>query len=56
MERDSALMIEIEHLSLAYQLEELCSQAVSLSQGKWRGQLLVDMNRDKKILSLKYWM
>jgi mediator of RNA polymerase II transcription subunit 14 len=45
-----------EHLSLSYQLEVLCSQAVALSQGRWRGNLMIDMDRQKKQLRIKYWV
>lgn len=46
----------LEHLSLSYQLEVLCTQAVLLSREKWRNQLAVEMNRTTKTLSLRYWM
>ncbi|KAL1409660.1 mediator complex subunit [Vanrija albida] len=45
----------LQHLSLAYQLEVLFSQAMILSQGRWRGQLLVDTDRAKKELRVRYW-
>ena len=45
-----------EHLSLSYQLEVLFSQAMALSQGLWRGQLLVDIDRTRKVVRVKYWM
>ncbi|TXT06056.1 hypothetical protein VHUM_03529 [Vanrija humicola] len=45
----------LQHLSLAYQLEVLFSQAMVLSQGRWRGQLLVDTDRAKKELRVRYW-
>ncbi|ODO09076.1 hypothetical protein I350_02675 [Cryptococcus amylolentus CBS 6273] len=46
----------IEHLSLNYQLETLYSQAVDLSQGRWRGQLLPEIDRIAKTLRLRYWI
>ncbi|ORY27374.1 hypothetical protein BCR39DRAFT_589263 [Naematelia encephala] len=46
----------LQQLSLSYQLEMLFSEALALSQGRWRGQLLVQMDRDKKELKLKYWI
>lgn len=45
-----------EYLSLSYQLETLLAQSLALANGKWRGQLLVEMDRAKKILRLKYWV
>ncbi|KAK8844610.1 hypothetical protein IAR55_006457 [Kwoniella newhampshirensis] len=46
----------LQHLSLSYQLETLFSQAVTLSQGEWRGQLIVEMDRTAKTLRIKYWI
>ncbi|WWD22838.1 hypothetical protein CI109_107332 [Kwoniella shandongensis] len=46
----------LQHLSLSYQLETLFSQAATLSQGKWRGQLIVEMDRTAKTLRIKYWI
>lgn len=46
----------LQHLSLSYQLEVLFSQALVLGQGRWRGQLLVDVDRTKKELRLRYWI
>lgn len=45
----------LQHLSLTYQLEVLFTQAVTLSQSRWRGNLLVDIDRSKKNLRLRYW-
>jgi mediator of RNA polymerase II transcription subunit 14 len=45
-----------EHLSLSYQLEVLYSQALALAGGRRRGQLMVEIDRTKKVLRLKYWM
>ena len=45
-----------EHLSLTYQLEVLFQQAMSLSREKWRNHLLVEIDRPKKKLVLKYWV
>lgn len=45
-----------EHLSLSYRLEVLFTQAIALSQGKWRGQLIPEMDREDKTLRLKYWL
>lgn len=45
-----------EYLSLSYQLETLLSQALALANGRWRGQLIVEMDRSQKVLRLKYWM
>jgi mediator of RNA polymerase II transcription subunit 14 len=45
-----------EHLSLTYQLEVLFQQAMSLSREKWRNHLMVEIDRPKKKLVLKYWM
>jgi len=57
-ERDVLSMTDavVEHLSLSYQVEVLYNQAIALSQGKWRGQLLIEMDRAKKVLQVKYWM
>ncbi|WVR03276.1 hypothetical protein IAU60_000267 [Kwoniella sp. DSM 27419] len=46
----------LQHLSLSYQLELLFQQAMALSQGKWRGQLLVEIDRTTKTLKVKYWL
>ncbi|WVQ85214.1 hypothetical protein IAT38_007379 [Cryptococcus sp. DSM 104549] len=46
----------LQHLSLSYQLEVLFAQAVALSQGKWRGQLIPHMDREAKTLRLQYWI
>ncbi|OXG84460.1 hypothetical protein C349_02506 [Cryptococcus neoformans var. grubii Br795] len=46
----------LQHLSLSYQLEVLFTQAVVLSRGKWRGQLIPEMDRENKTLRLKYWL
>ncbi|KAL0240364.1 hypothetical protein I308_106615 [Cryptococcus tetragattii IND107] len=46
----------LQHLSLSYQLEVLFTQAIALSQGKWRGQLIPEMDRENKTLRLKYWL
>nr|XP_019014394.1 uncharacterized protein I206_00476 [Kwoniella pini CBS 10737]OCF53175.1 hypothetical protein I206_00476 [Kwoniella pini CBS 10737] len=46
----------IQHLSLSYQLEILFTQAMALSQGKWRNQLRVEIDRDTKTLKVKYWI
>ncbi len=43
-------------MSLAYQLEVLYSQALTMTQGRWRGQLQVEIDRTKKELRLRYWM
>lgn len=45
----------LQHLSLTYQLEVLFSQAVALIQSRWRGNLLVDVDRVKKELRIRYW-
>ena len=45
-----------EHLSLSYQLEVLFQQAMNLSREKWRNHLMVEIDRPKKKLVLKYWM
>jgi len=45
-----------EHLSLTYQLEVLFQQAMNLSREKWRNHLMVEIDRPKKKLVLKYWM
>ncbi|KIR26085.1 hypothetical protein I309_05036 [Cryptococcus deuterogattii LA55] len=37
-------------------LEVLFTQAIALSQGKWRGQLIPEMDRENKTLRLKYWL
>lgn len=44
------------HLSLSYQLEVLFTQALTLSQQTYRNQLLVDIDRTKKELQLRYWV
>ncbi|CAK9786479.1 hypothetical protein CC85DRAFT_270293 [Cutaneotrichosporon oleaginosum] len=46
----------LQHLSLAYQLEVLYSQALAMTQGRWRGQLQVEIDRTKKELRLRYWI
>lgn len=46
----------LQHLSLSYQLEVLFSQALTLSQQAYRNQLLVEIDRSKKELTLKYWI
>ncbi|WVQ93944.1 hypothetical protein IAU59_001022 [Kwoniella sp. CBS 9459] len=46
----------LQHLSLSYQLEILFSQAMALSQGKWRSQLSVEIDRPKNVLRVKYWI
>lgn len=46
---------ETEHLSLTYQLEVLFAQAMALSREKWRGNLLVEIDRKNKRLTFKYW-
>ncbi|OCF71301.1 hypothetical protein I204_07928 [Kwoniella mangroviensis CBS 8886] len=46
----------LQHLSLSYQLEILFSQAMTLSQGKWRNQLRVEIDRENKTLKVKYWV
>ncbi|WVQ74051.1 hypothetical protein IAR50_003633 [Cryptococcus sp. DSM 104548] len=46
----------IEHLCLNYQLEALYGQAVVLSQGRWRGQLLPEIDRMARTLRLRYWI
>jgi mediator of RNA polymerase II transcription subunit 14 len=46
----------LQHLSLTYQLEVLFTQAVALSQSRWRGNLMADVDRMKKELRLRYWM
>ncbi|EKD02252.1 hypothetical protein A1Q2_03399 [Trichosporon asahii var. asahii CBS 8904] len=46
----------LQHLSLSYQLEVLFSQALTLSQQTYRNQLIVDIDRTKKELTLKYWV
>ncbi|BEI89208.1 uncharacterized protein CcaverHIS019_0205700 [Cutaneotrichosporon cavernicola] len=46
----------LQHLSLAYQLEALYSQALAMTQGRWRGQLQVEIDRTKKELRLRYWI
>nr|XP_018266491.1 uncharacterized protein I303_00466 [Kwoniella dejecticola CBS 10117]OBR88649.1 hypothetical protein I303_00466 [Kwoniella dejecticola CBS 10117] len=46
----------IQHLSLSYQLEILFTQAMSLSVGKWRNQLRVEIDRETKTLKVKYWI
>ncbi|KAI9633134.1 mediator complex subunit MED14-domain-containing protein [Dioszegia hungarica] len=46
----------LQHLSLTYQLEVLHTQAMVLANGKWRGQLAVEMDRGKKVLTLRYWL
>nr|XP_019048596.1 hypothetical protein I302_02368 [Kwoniella bestiolae CBS 10118]OCF27526.1 hypothetical protein I302_02368 [Kwoniella bestiolae CBS 10118] len=46
----------LQHLSLSYQLEILFSQAMALSQGKWRNQLRVEIDRENKTLKVKYWI
>jgi mediator of RNA polymerase II transcription subunit 14 len=45
-----------EHLSLSYQLELLFSQAMALSQERWRGQLAVEIDRSAKVLRARYWV
>lgn len=52
----SRVPLTSEHLSLAYQLEVLYSQALTMAQGRWRGQLQVEIDRGKKELRLRYWM
>nr|ODN88985.1 hypothetical protein L203_02391 [Cryptococcus depauperatus CBS 7841] len=46
----------LQHLSLSYQLETLFSQAIVLAQGKWRTQLIPELDREKKTLRIKYWL
>ncbi|KAL7420323.1 mediator complex subunit [Cryptotrichosporon argae] len=46
----------IQHLSLTCQLETLFTQAMTLSQGKWRNQLAVEIDRKTKQLRLRYWL
>ncbi|RSH89438.1 mediator complex subunit [Saitozyma podzolica] len=46
----------LQHLSLSYQLEVLYSQALALAGGRRRGQLMVEIDRTKKVLRLKYWI
>ncbi|WVF66324.1 hypothetical protein IAT40_001064 [Kwoniella sp. CBS 6097] len=46
----------LQHLSLSYQLEVLFSQAMALSQGRWRGQMAVEINRADNVLRVKYWI
>ncbi|OCF33140.1 hypothetical protein I316_05185 [Kwoniella heveanensis BCC8398] len=46
----------LQHLSLSYQLEILFSQAMALSQGRWRGQLAVEIDRANSVLRVKYWI
>ncbi|EIW73135.1 hypothetical protein TREMEDRAFT_37169 [Tremella mesenterica DSM 1558] len=45
----------LQHLSLSYQMEVLFMQAMALSQGKRRGHLLVEIDRPRKELRLRYW-
>lgn len=46
----------LQHLSLSYQLELLYSQALVLAQQAYRNQLIVEIDRAKKELTLKYWV
>ncbi|KAK4683698.1 mediator of RNA polymerase II transcription subunit 14, partial [Tremellales sp. Uapishka_1] len=45
----------LQHLSLSYQLETLYVQAMALTQGRWKGHLVVEMDRPNKVLRVKYW-
>lgn len=44
------------HLSLSYQLERMYDEACTLSRGRWRGQLIIEIDRAKKVLSVRYWV
>lgn len=54
--RSTSQANHLEHLSLTYQLEVLFQQAMTLSRERWRNHLLIEIDRPKKTLVIKYWM
>ena len=46
----------LQYMSLSHQIHNLFTQATTMMQGRWRGQLQAQMDQDRKVLQAYYWI